>query len=70
MRTSALPNGQTIKLGPERFMAPEAMFKPELVDVDGIQVGDTVILADDVRQDDDDIEMVPTSVVSCRCPLG
>lgn len=28
----------------------------ELVDVDGIQVGDTVILADDVRQDDDDID--------------
>ena len=40
MRKSTLPNGQTIKLGPERFMAPEAMFKPELVDVDGAGVAE------------------------------
>ena len=29
-----LPDGRSIKVGAERFMAPEAIFRPELVDVE------------------------------------
>jgi hypothetical protein len=29
-----LPDGRTIKVGPERFEAPECMFQPHLVDLD------------------------------------
>jgi actin-related protein 2 len=29
-----LPDGRVIRLGPERFMAPEALFRPQLVDVE------------------------------------
>lgn len=32
MQTYTLPDGRTIKVGPERFMAPEAMFDPRLID--------------------------------------
>lgn len=34
MRSYTLPDGRVIRLGPERFMAPEAMFSPHLVDVE------------------------------------
>ncbi|CAM6129692.1 unnamed protein product [Calypogeia fissa] len=30
-----LPDGRVIKVGPERFQAPEALFSPELVDMEG-----------------------------------
>lgn len=32
--SSQLPDGRVIKLGPERFQAPEALFQPHLVDVE------------------------------------
>ncbi|EFJ41468.1 actin-related protein Arp2 [Volvox carteri f. nagariensis] len=34
MRSYTLPDGRVIRLGPERFMAPEAMFNPRLLDVE------------------------------------
>jgi len=30
-----LPDGRVIKIGPERFQAPEALFTPELIDMEG-----------------------------------
>ena len=33
--TYTLPDGRTIKVGAERFMAPEAMFKPDLIGIEG-----------------------------------
>jgi actin-related protein 2 len=33
-RLFQLPDGRTIKVGSERFEAPECMFQPHLVDVD------------------------------------
>jgi len=35
VETYTLPDGRVIKVGRERFMAPEALFNPGLVDVDG-----------------------------------
>ena len=33
--TYTLPDGRTIKVGAERFMAPEAMFRPEMIGIEG-----------------------------------
>ena len=30
-----LPDGRVIRVGAERFVAPEALFRPSLVDVEG-----------------------------------
>jgi len=37
-----LPDGRTIKIGAERFEAPEALFSPNLVDVEGLGMGELV----------------------------
>jgi len=37
-----LPDGRVIKIGKERFEAPECLFKPSLVDVEGLGMGDSV----------------------------
>lgn len=42
METYTLPDGRVIKLGRERFEAPEAMFNPSLIDVEGAGMGDMV----------------------------
>lgn len=42
MKSYTLPDGRVIKLGSERFMAPEALFNPELVDVEGGGIADCV----------------------------
>ena len=34
-KSYTLPDGRVIQLGAERFLAPEALFRPELVDVEG-----------------------------------
>ncbi|KAG2494443.1 hypothetical protein HYH03_007495 [Edaphochlamys debaryana] len=34
MRSFSLPDGRVIRLGPERFMAPEVMFNPRLLDIE------------------------------------
>lgn len=34
MRSYTLPDGRVIRLGPERFMAPEVMFNPRLLDIE------------------------------------
>mmetsp|Transcript_21478 Transcript_21478/g.29855 ORF Transcript_21478/g.29855 Transcript_21478/m.29855 type:complete len:393 (-) Transcript_21478:228-1406(-) len=42
VKSYTLPDGRVIKVGPERFMAPEALFRPDLVDVDGGGIADCV----------------------------
>lgn len=42
VKSYTLPDGRIIKVGAERFMAPEALFQPELVDVDGGGIADQV----------------------------
>jgi len=37
-----LPDGRVIKFGPERFMAPECLFQPELIDVEGDGISELV----------------------------
>ncbi|KAJ7536019.1 hypothetical protein O6H91_12G054000 [Diphasiastrum complanatum] len=37
-----LPDGRVIKVGAERFQAPEALFKPELIDMEGDGLSDLV----------------------------
>ncbi|GMH37075.1 hypothetical protein BSKO_04948 [Bryopsis sp. KO-2023] len=34
MKSYTLPDGRVIKVGPERFMAPEALFAPEVMDIE------------------------------------
>jgi len=45
MRSYTLPDGRTIKVDAERFMAPEALFNPELVDVEGGGIHECVFKA-------------------------
>lgn len=42
METYELPDGRVIKVGRERFEAPEALFNPSLIDVEGAGLGDMV----------------------------
>ena len=35
-----LPDGRVIKVGGERFEAPEALFQPHLINVDGVGVAE------------------------------
>lgn len=42
MQSYTLPDGRVIKVGAERFEAPEALFQPRLVDVDGRGLGELV----------------------------
>ena len=35
-----LPDGRVIKVGGERFSAPEALFQPHLIDVEGMGVSE------------------------------
>ncbi len=37
-----LPDGRTIKVGAERFMAPEALFTPSLVNLEGSGLAEMV----------------------------
>ena len=56
MESYKLPDGRVVKLGGERFEAPEILFQPHLVDVDGVGVAElmfnTIQAADvDIRPD-------------------
>ncbi|KAK9810314.1 hypothetical protein WJX72_008449 [[Myrmecia] bisecta] len=42
VQTYTLPDGRTIRVGAERFTAPEAMFRPELVDSEASGISDQV----------------------------
>ena len=42
VQSYTLPDGRVIKVGAERFEAPEALFQPRLVDVDGRGLGELV----------------------------
>ena len=52
----SLPDGRVIKVGAERYQAPEVLFQPHLIDVDGMgmaeQLFDCINKADiDIRPD-------------------
>jgi actin-related protein 2 len=42
METYTLPDGRVIKLGRERFEAPEAMFNPSLIDSEKSGMADMI----------------------------
>ena len=42
MENYTLPDGTVIKMGQERFEAPEVLFKPELVGVESKGMADTL----------------------------
>jgi len=48
-----LPDGRIIKVGSERFQAPECLFQPELVDIESAGVGE--LLFDTIQSADIDI---------------
>jgi actin-related protein 2 len=56
MRNYTLPDGRVIKVGAERFMGPEALFQPELVDVEGGGIADVVFRC--VQENDMDNRML------------
>jgi actin-related protein 2 len=56
MKSYTLPDGRVIKLGPERFMAPEALFSPDLIDVEGGGIADVLFKC--VQEMDIDNRMV------------
>ncbi|KAH9329440.1 hypothetical protein KI387_001548, partial [Taxus chinensis] len=42
VKNYTLPDGRVIKVGTERFQAPEALFSPDLIDVEGDGIADMV----------------------------
>ena len=42
IRPYTLPDGRVIKLGPERFMAPEVLFNPQMVNIEAPGVAEMV----------------------------
>jgi len=42
METYTLPDGRVIKIGRERFEAPEALFSPSLIDSESVGMADMV----------------------------
>ncbi|XP_022939518.1 actin-related protein 2-like isoform X2 [Cucurbita pepo subsp. pepo] len=42
VKNYTLPDGRVIKVGTERFQAPEALFTPELIDIEGDGIADMV----------------------------
>mmetsp|Transcript_39982 Transcript_39982/g.98065 ORF Transcript_39982/g.98065 Transcript_39982/m.98065 type:complete len:394 (+) Transcript_39982:38-1219(+) len=53
VKSYELPDGRVIRLGKERFEAPECLFQPHLIDVDGGGMGD--ILFDSINKADVDL---------------
>lgn len=42
VETYLLPDGRSIRVGAERFMAPEALFTPDLIDKEGDGISDMI----------------------------
>ncbi|KAI6654578.1 Actin-related protein 2-B [Oopsacas minuta] len=53
VETYTLPDGRVVKIGGERFEAPEVLFQPHLIDVDG--VGVTELLFNTIQAADIDL---------------
>lgn len=49
VQSYTLPDGRVIKVGAERFMAAEIMFRPELVDVESPGISENVFNCIQVR---------------------
>lgn len=54
---SQLPDGRVIKVGGERFEAPEALFQPHLINVEGVGVAE--LLFNTIQAADIDTRWVP-----------
>lgn len=52
-----LPDGRVIKVGGERFEAPEALFQPHLINVEGVGVAE--LLFNTIQAADIDTRLVP-----------
>ena len=60
-----LPDGRTIKVGAERFMAPEVMFKPSLIDeADGVGLHEQIFNCIQEMDIDNRMEMYSNIVLS------
>ena len=68
MKSYTLPDGRVIKLGSERFMAPEALFNPELIDVEGGGIADVIFKC--VQEMDIDNRMVRFPLPASACALA
>lgn len=55
-----LPDGRIIKVGGERFEAPEALFQPHLINVEGVGVAE--LLFNTIHAADIDTRWVQISV--------
>lgn len=53
-----LPDGRTIKVGGERFGAPEALFQPHLINVDAVGIAE--LLFNTIQAADIDTRSVET----------
>ena len=52
MRTYALPDGRLIRVGAERFKAPECMFTPRLIDSESEGLSEMIFSCIQVRRSD------------------
>lgn len=55
-----LPDGRVIKVGGERFEAPEALFQPHLINVEGQGIAELIFNTIQVSND---------SIIQLQCPL-
>ena len=60
-----LPDGRLIKVGGERFEAPEALFQPHLINVEGAGVAE--LLFNTIQAADIDLRSVCSLTLSPRC---
>lgn len=58
-----LPDGRQVKVGGERFGAPEALFQPHLINVEGVGVAE--LLFNTIQAADIDLRSVETSLLFC-----
>lgn len=60
-----LPDGRVIKVGGERFEAPEALFQPHLINVEGVGVAE--LLFNTIQAADIDTRWVQISSTRISC---
>lgn len=58
-----LPDGRQVKVGGERFGAPEALFQPHLINVEGVGVAE--LLFNTIQAADIDLRSVETNLLLC-----
>ena len=66
-----LPDGRNIRIAPERFQAPEALFTPDLIDKEGDGISDMIFKCIQARTNLQPLstKMCPAALI-CRCWRG